>query len=717
MSVRLSVTLAAILLSAMTAASMTPSYGYDFRANLPLAHVIQGGPVADASQVGFAKYTRDLFGRWKTGVQHAGAPAAYTPGLQANLWLPLGGDLQKSGIKVEFRIDPLGQGQRMDIFAQGKKIGHKVLKPGWQTHSFLIPAELTKKGDLHLRMHFRKTVDHKGRRTAAAIRYVQLKPKDAAELPGEEKALAAMLVRAAGNDLTLPAHGGLDWFVVPARGSRLHGRATGAPVKVFIETSGRRLKKIGQGLKLDIDLSKYADRPSRILIRSIASTRISSLEITGGTAGQPEAQSAPKHVIFWLIDTLRADKLRAYQQDNANKRPKPRTPHIDALLKEATVFQNFWVQGNESKASHASLFTGAYPALHTVHGHSAKLPKSLTTLAETFTAAGYLSGGYVSNGYISSKWQFAQGFKKSVFSNFIRENKANSARAIFASAKKFIDKYKAKPFYLYLGTSDPHVTYRAHKGLLKRYDSAPYSGTYKKNVTGTELGVLKRRKALPRTRDRQRIEALYENEIEFNDIYFGKLIAHLKAAGIYDQTMIIVSSDHGDEFWEHGSCGHGQSLHQELISVPLIIKMPGWLPKGKRMKFGVDGVDLLPTVQRILGQTRSKGIQGEELLGKVWSKGPIYPIAQIASMGVKRYALQVGPAKIIMAGPKAIKVYDTGNDPAEQTDVSSKKPIYARAALDALLLFAPRAKRWDKHRWGPPNNLTRLFETDTAKSE
>ena len=122
--------------------------------------------------------------------------------------------------------------------------------------------------------------------------------------------------------------------------------------------------------------------------------------------------------------------------------------------------------------------------------------------------------------------------------------------------------------------------------------------------------------------------------------------------------MIIISSDHGDEFWEHGSCGHGQNLYQELINVPLVIKANGWFPKGGNARFGADGVDVLPTIQRVLGQPVAKDAQGLDLLGRVWSKGPVYPVANIASMGVKRYALKVGPAKIVMAGPGALSAYE-----------------------------------------------------------
>jgi len=218
---------------------------------------------------------------------------------------------------------------------------------------------------------------------------------------------------------------------------------------------------------------------------------------------------------------------------------------------------------------------------------------------------------------------------------------------------------------------------------------------------------LKRR--APNARDKARIEALYENEIEFNDRYFGKLVAHLKAAGIYDQTMIIISADHGDEFWEHGSCGHGHNLHQELVSVPLVIRLPKLFPGGKKAHFGVDGVDLLPTIQEILGQPVAADVQGTSVLERLWAKGETYPAAQIASMGINRYALQVGASKVIMGSERSIRVYDVARDPAEKTDIFKTKPIYARSALDPLSLFTHRGKTWKKSAWGAPNNLKKSF--------
>jgi arylsulfatase A-like enzyme len=351
------------------------------------------------------------------------------------------------------------------------------------------------------------------------------------------------------------------------------------------------------------------------------------------------------------------------------------------------------------------LFTGTYPVVHRVFTHEANLPDAHTTLAEAFKKAGYKTGGFCANGYVSDRWNFDQGFAKGDFRNFIREGGANNAKAIVKSAKGFIDANKGKPFYLYLGTSDPHVTYRAHKEFIGQYDTGgAYTGRYMKNLSGEELGKIKTQKKPPSDRDQKRIEALYENEIAFNDKHFGELVAHLKAAGIYDETMIIVSSDHGDEFWEHGSAGHGHSLHQELINVPLMIRFPGALA-GKRAEFGVDGVDLLPMMMSMLGQARPGDVQGLDVLPLVAAEGAVYPRATIASMGTGSYALQVGSAKVIMRSERSITAYDTKADPGEKSDVFGDKVVLTMAAMDPLSVFLSRAAKWDKAKWGSPNNL------------
>lgn len=690
------------------AAPSTPETGYDLLANAPLAHVYRDGVVADASAPGFVKYLRDMNGSWRLGITEDGRPGAYLPGLQANVWLPVGPELEGEKLVLDAAFKPIGNDQRVDVFVGGDKIKHLVLEPGWQTHRIEIPAGKAK-GLAKVRLHFRRSVEHNGGKTAAAIRYLRIAKASSEPLPADEATLASALAPATGETLTLPAGGGLDYYVVPAKGMVLVGNTAGGEVEVWTQLDGKKPSKLGGGAALALSLDAVAGKPVRLMLRGKGgAVKLAGGRLNGGTAQAPGVKK-PKYVVFWLIDTLRADKLPFYDIPNANGRPKVQTPNLSALATESVVFEPFWVQGNESKASHASLFTGTYPVTHRVYTHEAKLKDSHTTLAEAFKKAGYATGGFVSNGYVSDRWNFAQGFADKDFQNFIREGKANNARAVVKAATKWIDAHKDKPFYLYLGTSDPHVTYRAHKEFIDQYDRAgAYDGRYKKNLSGAELGKIKGRKKPPSQRDQQRIEALYENEIAFNDKHFGKLVEHLKAAGIYDETMIIVSSDHGDEFWEHGSAGHGHNLHQELINVPLMIRFPGALA-GKKAGFGADGVDLLPMVMRMLGQDVPGDVQGQDVLPLVAATGAVYPRATIASMGTGSYALQVGPAKVIMRSERSITAYDTKADPAEKSDVFGERVVLSMTAMDPLSVFLSRAGEWDKAKWGSPNNLTRAF--------
>ncbi|MCA9537751.1 MAG: sulfatase [Myxococcales bacterium] len=688
-----------------------PDAGYDLRANAPLAHVYRDGVVADAAAVGFVKYTRDMNGSWRTGIREDGRPGAYQPGLQTNLWFPIGPELASEDLVVEAVFKPIGNDQRMDAFINGKKVKSYTLQPGWQVQRFEVQKGAMPVGFNKVRLHFRRAVEYNGTKTGAAIRAVRVARASAPPLPADEAALAAALAPTEGDALNLPNGGGLDYYLVPPKGFTLTGTATGGEVEVFTQLDGKPAKKLGGGATLKLSLDAVAGQPVRLMLRGKGDVKLTGARLDGGKAQPLAGAKAPKYIVFWLIDTLRADKLDFYQVPNANKRPKVKTPALSALAKEATVFEPYWVQGNESKASHASFFTSTYPAVHGVYTQEAKLRDEHTTLAEVFKKAGYKTAGFVSNGYVSERWNFNQGFADKDFVNFIREGKANNAKAVFNAAKGYIEANKGTPFYLYLGTSDPHVTYRAHKEFIDQYDrEGNYGGRYKKALSGDELGKIKGKKTPPSERDQHRIEALYENEVAFNDKWFGQLVETLKAQGIYDETMIIVSADHGDEFWEHGSCGHGHSLNQELVNVPLVIRAPGLFPAGKRATFGADGVDLLPTFQTLLGQAPVKDAQGLDLMPLVHAEGAVYPRATIASMAKSSYALQVGRAKVIMRSEQAISAFDAQTDSAEANDVFETRPVLALAALDPLSLFLSRVREWRKNEWGAPNVLTPAFK-------
>ena len=176
---------------------------------------------------------------------HKGRPAAYS-GTSGSLLLPRGGELPKQNLAIEFMLDPLGSDQRLDVFVSGKKIDHKVFESGWQTHTVKIPDNLLVAPDVHVRLHFRKTVSHKGQKTPAALRYIRLKTAGHSNLPADEAALSDALDYGGAGQLRL-TKSRLDWFLVPRRtlSSSVTSQAIRSPCwcKQTRVTEGTRIRR------------------------------------------------------------------------------------------------------------------------------------------------------------------------------------------------------------------------------------------------------------------------------------------------------------------------------------------------------------------------------------------------------------------------------------------------------------------------------------------
>ena len=686
---------------------------YNLAHNLPNAHRYEGGGVVDLNDLSAMKHLRDSPRSWVYEVQKGDHVGAVPQSVQAHFWFYVDRRLSARDLHLDVALAPGYAKQVMDVFVNGKKIAnHNFKSDEWQSARFKVERAQVSEGFAHVKLHFRKRVEiKKGLQGPAVISAVRLAKTSLPEL--KVGRISSELVSAEGAQLTIPRQHGLDYFVETTKNSALEVAVSAGQLNAWAQTnkgSPKLLKRNITGTET-LSLKAFKGAPVRLMLRAPKETTTFSASLSDAppmktkSSKKPEL-TKPKYVVFWLIDTLRADKLPFYQQRNSNGRKKVKTPHLSALAEEAMVVEPFYVQGNESKASHASLFTGTYPIKHGVYTEAAKLPKKLFTIAELFKSEGYLTGGYVSNGYVSDRWDFDQGFTK--FQNFIREGKANNAQAVVKAAKRFVKRNKKKPFYLYLGTSDPHVTYRRHKDFIDDYSPKGYSGRFTKYLSGAELGKLKGRKP-PKRPERARIEALYENEIAFNDHHFGELIKTLKEEGIYEDTMIIVSADHGDEFWEHGSCGHGHSLYQELVSVPLMVRWPAAFPQG-RFEGGAEGVDLMPTLLELLGGQLPKGatVQGESLLPHMSAKAG-YPQARMASMGTERFTLAIDQSKVVFRGRGAIESFDLQSDRKEAKDLSSSDAVLTLSTLDPLMLYLSRPRTWNKASWGAPNALREGF--------
>ncbi|MGI6523707.1 MAG: sulfatase [Bdellovibrionota bacterium] len=285
-----------------------------------------------------------------------------------------------------------------------------------------------------------------------------------------------------------------------------------------------------------------------------------------------------RNVIVILIDTLRADHLsmNGYQRETS--------PVIDNFAAENLNFKWALAPAPWTPASVASLFTGLYPSAHgmvppnsrdTAIKHSVRLPSKWQTMAETFKNNGYYTAAFSSNPWIQELFGFTQGFDL-----FGYKERAEAA-VLTAKAKEIVQKWreteKEKPLFMYLHYLDPHNPYSP---------PAPYNTKFSGTVEG---------RVYPKKQ--QEFINQYDGEILYTDTEIGKLFSFLKEEGIYDDAVIILLSDHGEQFMERGHQGHGFDLYNEEVHVPLIVKANG--KKGTVSDF-VSAIDIFPTIIELL---------------------------------------------------------------------------------------------------------------------
>jgi arylsulfatase A-like enzyme len=403
-----------------------------------------------------------------------------------------------------------------------------------------------------------------------------------------------------------------------------------------------------------------------------------------------------------MTDDTRSDKFKLF-----NPKTRVETPVIDRLAKSSTVFRVAYVQGNESRVSHASLWTSLYPAQHKFIAEKAKLDPKLVTMAEAIKPSGLYTAGFMANGFIDAFWGFAEGWD--LLHNHIHEGGGLKAEDLVHAAKLFLGQHAAQRFYLYLGTIDAHVSWRAHAPWIDKYDPEPYSGPFQKACLDPQLDKIVGGKMGVTERDKTRIVALYDSDVSYNDQQLGALLKELAACGHGDDTMVIFTADHGEELWDHGKIGHGQSLREELVHVPLLIHYPPLFPEGKVIDEGVEIIDLLPTILDAIGGKASPDFQGESVIPLAQGEGVGYPRPAIASQYELAHTMRLGRWKLWVGGSGDTRLFDAVGDSAEAHELSVEKPYERRFVSDALGVWMAYQGKWKKSRWGVASNHKRAL--------
>ena len=368
------------------------------------------------------------------------------------------------------------------------------------------------------------------------------------------------------------------------------------------------------------------------------------------------ARGAP--VVLISVDTLRADHLPAYGYRGVE------TPHLDALRKDAVLFENAYSHVPLTLPSHVSIFTGMLPPQNGVRDNLGYALRAQTpTLASVLKAGGYATGGAVSSIVLSHATGVSRGFdfwEDNVEPTKINQSlsrvqrRGDETEALLAG---WVDTHAKAPFFAFLHLFEPHSPYEPPE---------PYRSRYK----------------LP-----------YDGEIARSDEIVGRFLEFLKARSLYDRSLIVFLSDHGEGLNDHGEDEHGVLLYREAIHVPLLVKFPRQIRAGETVRSPVALTDVFPTVAAVVEVAPPAGLTGQPLTARL-AGGALArePARQIYSetlyprlhLGWSDLSSLTDDRNQYIHSPRP-ELYDIVADPAEKNDLASGLPPAFRALSAALL--------------------------------
>ncbi len=442
---------------------------------------------------------------------------------------------------------------------------------------------------------------------------------------------------------------------------------------------------------------KIRARHSRLLI-------LAAIGLLIACSGCRRARAKRPNIILMVVDTLRADYLGAYGFQG------PISPNLDRLAAESVVFERCFSQSPWTKPSVASLFTSLYPQVHGVvdfdsnypdrasealRTRTGVLPDNAQTLAETLLEAGYQTAAFVSNIWLVDKLGYGQGFElyhdQPARARMTRADVLTDATRVWLKLRS-----QQEPFFLYLHFMDVHAPYVATP--RKNYDRLIGGVKVEVDQKLTEHGVPFKRRPNIETRppwatDEMRRSvaywrARYASGVHNFDRRLGPFLEFLHDQGHLENTLLVVTSDHGEQLFEHGGWSHGETLYDHQLHTPLFVRLPGGQGAGRRVSDIVQLIDLMPTLLSVARVPAPPGLQGRDVSGlldgqQIETAGVTYATATNRAPGM--HSVRTGEHKYIVDLESGYAfLSDLVSRPDERHNIAGDQPALAAELHDRL---------------------------------
>ena len=420
-------------------------------------------------------------------------------------------------------------------------------------------------------------------------------------------------------------------------------------------------------------------------------------------SGEPPAPN----VLLVSIDSLRADHVHAYGYD------RPTSPNIDRLATDGARFATTISPSSWTLPTHVTLLTSLPPEVHGVVNARTRLSDEAWTLAEVFQSHGYATAGFVSGPNLRGFYGYRQGFDvyddKSL--GRLKDLRGDSSPTLVGLATDWLDGWnragRVQPFFLFAHLWDVHYDYSPPPPYDSMFDPG-YDRSFDFSHFERNKGI----RADMDPRDLRHLIALYDGEIRYTDDHLGRLLAKLDELGVADDTIVVVTADHGDEFFEHGQKGHSKTLFDEIVRVPFVLRYPRRVPPGRVIGPQVRLMDVGPTILGLAGVPPGPGFgvaggpagsRFQDLSPWIVGGSSAGPFPRLTAFGEtkawrpKRVSIRTEDTKVIQSfggrNQRLRQAFDLAADPAERRNLAER----ARVAQPDLLALDRRLTQWVRH--------------------
>jgi arylsulfatase A-like enzyme len=663
---------------------------------------------------GLRKYTQEYKQPWGAVREIDGAAGRALTARSAELRFPWS-DSGRATVRV--RVHGAVKGQRLSVDINGKRVANSALGAEWQVIDLAVDAGLLRAGENEMVLFLSK-------RGGPAKSYGLFHSIDI--IPGELPANAAAptaawpaLSPAAKVDIggvTKPALRGFArmtmWLEIPRSGwLSVATGAAGGPAKFTVSA---HLDDGSDKVLLQHEAQGGAWQPHQVSLAGVEGRLVALEFAVAGSGAAKAAWGAPrialartasrtrpkpyKNAIMLVVDAMRADRLTLYGKTRV------KTPNItaDGRARGVTFLYN-QAASPSSPPSHGSIQTGMIPRVHGVDGDKGQLTPGTPMISTQLGDGGIATGYYGNNPFGMARLQ--KPGKWTEFHQPNQEGKGIDCTVLMDEILSFA-KGQAKGGKRFFVSSLPyetHTPYRYHEGISDHYHAGPWPKPVGQQVDGGLLSGLSSGKVKLNQAQWAQLHALYDGEAEYMDGCYKQLLDGLGAAGLREDTLIILTSDHGEGMFEHGRMGHAFGHFAELANVPLVLIGDGLSDTGISVATVTSHLDIVPTILDLMGVRPSERIQGQSLVPMAMRKGPWVPRVMPLEYG-RSYALRAERWKYIVDYSGNESLFDSKNDPTEQHELAAKNPFALRYMRDVAGFFLAHRSQWRMATFGTLNN-------------